>query len=388
VGSYDVIVVGGGIIGLSIAYHLALRRVGRVALLERSHLGAGSTGLSVASIEPLGRFPALAAIHARSITTFKNFSAEIGGECGFVALPLAMFVTEADLPTMREITAYAQAAGSDARLLSPGEFHALYPDSNLDGVAAVYYSQDAGHADPVLTLNSYADAARNLGVVIRQNTPVLSVRVDGGHVVGVETTGGLVSASVVVLAAGLWIEALLKPLGLSASLHLHRHFVVCIEAPTAAPHLSIIDSPLEYYARPEKSGNLYLLGGAGYFPACANPDERAPGVTTELCYAYLEKFARRFPVMEEARLRVSTGYTGIADMTPDTQPLLGALPLEGLYLAAGMSGIGFKMSPGIGQAMAGLIAGDDEASQLLYPLRPTRFTDGQPLSAASTVVIP
>ena len=383
----DIIIVGGGIIGVAIAYYLAQRQFGRILVLERLHIGAGSTGLSVASIEPLGRFPCLAAIHQRSIATFQNFSAEVSGECGFVPLPLAMFISEKEVPTLREIADYAGAAGSDAHLLAPDEFLARNPDTNMEGVAAVYYSEDAGHADPILTLTSYAEAARHKGVVIQQNTPVLGVRSPNGHIVGVDTPDGLISAPIVVLAAGLWIEPLLKPLGLTAAIDLHRHFVVGIEPPLHAPRLSIIDTVLDFYSRPEKSGQVYLLGGPGEFAPCRDPDEHAPSVSMDLSFKYMERLVERFPIMEQSRLRANSGYTGIADMTPDRQPLLGPLPVEGLYLAAGMSGIGFKMAPGIGQAMAGLIAGESAAQRLLQPLRPTRIAEGQLLASPYTTMI-
>ncbi|MGQ9910271.1 MAG: NAD(P)/FAD-dependent oxidoreductase [Candidatus Flexifilum sp.] len=376
----DVLIVGGGIIGAAIAYSLTQRQFGRVMLVDRGHFGMGTTGSSVASIEPLTTNPAVAALQAESIATFKDFEARIGGECGFNRLPVALFVSEHERPAVARAVECARRAGSDAAELTPEAFAALYPCIDVTGVGTVFYSQDGGFADPMLTLHSFLDGARRAGAILRQHTPVVGICVAGGRVIGVETPDGPLYAPIVVLAPGLWVEALLRPLGLTASIYLHRHFVFSIQAPPDAPRLSMLDTPLEFYARPEQSGDLFLVGGAGIFPPCQDPDEAGPGVPLEQMYTYLERLVTRLPLMETAGLRASTAYTGVADMTPDQQPLLGELPIAGLYLAAGMSGIGFKMSPGIGHYMAALIAGDEDVRRLLHPLRPTRFSEGAALT--------
>ncbi|MEO8391743.1 MAG: FAD-dependent oxidoreductase [Chloroflexota bacterium] len=379
----DVIIVGGGIIGIAIANALAQRRYGRILVLERTYLGAGQTGASVASIEPLTVFPSMAALQRRSISVFKDFSQTIGGDCGFVQLPLAMFVPEAEVPALRDALKAGQAAGSPVEELTPQAFLEKEPGTNLDQIASVYYSTDAGFADPVLTLNAFADAARRNGVTIQQNTPVLSVKVEHDRVVGVETSEGIFSAPEVVLACGLWVDPLLSPLGLLSHLSFVRHYVVSLEMPPDAPHHSVLDASFNFYFRPEKSGGLCLIGTdlrhqEDHFEDLHNPALEPPRVTQALALAVWERVVRRFPAMEAARLR--KGYTAIADMSPDSQPLLGKLPLEGLFLAAGLSGIGFKIAPAVGESMAGLIAGSVAAEALLKPLRPMRVQEQQLLS--------
>jgi sarcosine oxidase, subunit beta len=376
----DVIIVGGGIIGVATAYYLAQRQFGRILVLERSHIGAGSTGSSVASIEPLAVFPGTAALQRRSIDVFKNFDQLVGGNCGFVQLPLAMFVGEKEVAAIHDAIKTGRAAGSPVEELTPGDFLAREPGTALEGIASVYYTPDAGFADPILTLNAFAEAARGQGVRIQQNTDVLKVQVEQDRVVGVDTAEGLISAPKVVLATGLWVEPLLNKMGLTSHVSFLRHYVVTLEMPPGALRHSILDSVFDFYMRPEKNPGWCLMGTSlnntrNGFEDVHNPAVEPPGVTQAMSFAVWERVVKRFPVMEAARLR--KGYTGIADMTPDQQPLLGKLPVEGLFLAAGMSGIGFKMSPGIGQAMAGLIAGDGEAEALLHPLRPTRIQEQQ-----------
>jgi sarcosine oxidase subunit beta len=376
----DVIIVGGGIVGMATAYYLAQRQHGRILVLERSFLGAGSTGSSVASIEPLAMFPSLATLQKNSIDIFKHFEEIIGGDCGFVPLNLAMFVREKEQPAMRQALKAGCAAGSKIEEMTPEAFSAHEPGMILDDIASVYYSPDAGFADPVLTLTAYADAARRLGVTIRQNTPVLGLQIEGGQIKGVETPAGIFSAPQVLLATGLWVDPLLNAIGLQSHVSFLRHYVVTLEMPPNAPHHSFLDSVFDFYMRPEKSGNLCLIGTALDNPADHFADIHdatldPPGVTQEMAFNVWERVVKRFPMMEAAGLR--KGYTGIADMTPDRQPLLGKLPIDGLYLAAGMSGIGFKMSPGVGQAMAGLLVGDAAATALLAPLRPSRVEENQ-----------
>lgn len=376
----DIIIVGGGIIGIATAYYLAQRQAGRILVLERSFLGMGSTGSSVASIEPLALFPSLAALQKNSIEVFQHFEEHIGGDCGFVPLNLAMFVREKELLAMRQALKAGCDAGSRIEEMTPQAFLAHEPDMVLDDIASVYYSPDAGFADPMLTLTAFADAARRLGVTIRQNTPVVGLEVESGRVVGVQTPTGTFAAPQVLLAAGLWVDPLLNSLGIQSHVSFLRHYVVALAAPPNAPKHSFLDGVFDFYMRPEKSGNLCLIGTAldstaDTFADIHNPALDAPSVTQEMCFTVWERVVRRFPMMEAAGLR--KGYTGIADMTPDRQPLLGKLPIEGLYLAAGMSGIGFKISPGVGQAMAGLLVGDAAATALLAPLRPSRVEENQ-----------
>ncbi len=382
----DVVIVGGGIIGVAIAHYLAERRFGRICVLERSYVGAGSTGQSVASIEPLSLFSSTAILQRRSYEVFLNFRERFGGDGGFARLPLAFFVDQAQLPALQNAVKIAQDAGSTASILSPDEFRAEIPDVQLDDVAGVYCSPDAGFADPVLTLNGITERARAAGVVIRQSTAVDSLEVQAGRIIGVRTAQGVIAAPVVVLATGLWVEALLQPLDIRLPVRFLRHYVVNLGTPAGALRHSIIDGVLDFYIRPEQAPDSCLMGmalhnAADTFADVHDLSKAPPGVSQEMGFQVWEKVVTRFPFLEQAHLK--RGYTGVADMTPDNQPLLGPLPISGLFVAAGMSGIGFKMAPGIGQLMADLIAGEAEAARILYPLRPTRADEGSLLVPAN-----
>ncbi len=377
----DIVVVGGGIVGIAIAYYLAQRKLGRITLLERSTLGSGMTGRSVASMETLSLFPSMAALQQRSIEVYQHFPQVVGGDCGFVPLPMALLVGVAQMAGMRFALSMAREAGANVSELTPEAFAAEEPGTCLDDVSGVYYSTDAGYADPWLAVSSFADAARSLGVTIRQNTPALGLHLDHGHIAGVDIPGERIPTSTVVLAPGNWFQPLLSQIGLSLPIRLRRHFVAFLDAPDNRPRHSILDAPFAFYSRPEKTGRQYLFGatslGSG-FADVHDPDASEPPNLRNIIMPTWERLIHRFPVMADAGFR--NGYTGIADLTPDGQPLLGALPVDGLFIAAGVLN-GFKIAPAIGQAIAGLIAGDAEATEWIAPLRPSRFDEGQPLKA-------
>ncbi len=385
--SSDIVVVGGGIVGTAIAYALAQRRAGRITLLERSTLGSGMTGRSVASMETLSLFPSVTALQQRSIEVYQHFSELVGGECGFVPLPMALLVGEEQLAGMRCALALAQQAGSKISEMTPEAFAAEEPGTWLDDVSSVYYSIDAGYADPWLALSSFANAARSLGVTIRQNTPALAIHLDHGRVAGVDVPGERLLASTVVLAPGNWFQPLLSQLGLEIPIRLLRHFVAFLDMPDNPLRHSILDALSGFYSRPEKTGRQYLFGatslGSG-FADVLDPDAGDPPNLQEIMLPTWERVVQRFPALAEAGLR--SAYTGIADLTPDGQPLLGALPVEGLFIAAGVLN-GFKTAPAIGQALAGLIAGDVQAAEWIAPLRPGRFDEGQPMKAPESFTL-
>jgi sarcosine oxidase subunit beta len=193
-----------------------------------------------------------------------------------------------------------------------------------------------------------------------------------------------VTAPVVVSAAGPWSGHLLKAFGLSdLGLYACEHPVIPMQrsADFGPAHLSILDLPQQIYARPE-TGNLTLAGSMdpaiGYDPI--EPENFRGQVTSEYTLWVAERLAQRYPALEAGEL--CQGWSGLMTISLDWQPVLGALPeISGLYCATGFSGQGFKISPAVGDLMAGLIAGEAEAAKLLAPFRPTRFAEGQPLTA-------
>jgi glycine/D-amino acid oxidase-like deaminating enzyme len=386
----DVVIIGGGVIGAGIAYFLAQRKLGRIILLEREVLGSGSTGRSVASIDLFSFQPAAIKLQAHAYEIFSHFEEITGGECGLATTGFAVLGGPGHTAALPQAVAVAQAAGIDVQSLTPEEFAILEPAASIEGLASICYVPAGGYGDPILTTNAFASAARRSGVVIQQGRPVTGLLHQGGRVTGVETTSGPIAASVVVCAAGPWSRRLFQTFGLdNLGLYAVQHAVIMMQRPEnfGPAHLSILDLPNNIYARPE-TGGLTLAGSidpvVGYDPV--EPEDDLGVVTSDYTLWTVERLVQRYPVLEAGRLR--QGWSGLMTISPDWQPVLGPLSeLSGLYCATGFSGQGFKISPAVGDLMAGLIAGEAQAAQLLAPFRPARFAEGQPLAISDFAVI-
>jgi sarcosine oxidase subunit beta len=383
----DAIIIGGGVIGVSLAYYLAQRQFGRITVLERETLGSGSTGRSVASIDLYSAQAAAIELQVRAYQIFAHFEELLGSDCGLVTTGLAVLAGAEHAAALQRSVRVTQAAGVNIQLLTPEGFAALEPAATIDGLAAIGYIPAAGYADPMLTTNAFAIAARRSNVIIQQGRPVIGLNSHIGRIAGVETASGSIAAPVVVLAAGPWNGPLLKKFGYNdLGLQACLHPVVSLHQPAAfgSPGLSLLDYPNGIYARPE-SGGLTLAGSleatVGYDPV--DPDATYGAVTPDYSFWTAERLVQRYPAMETSELR--GGWAGLVTTSPDWQPLLGAVPeVPGLYIAAGFSAQGFKISPAVGDLLAGLIAGEAEAARRLAPFRPTRFAEGQPFPLNET----
>ncbi|MCB9003336.1 MAG: FAD-binding oxidoreductase [Ardenticatenaceae bacterium] len=371
----NILIIGGGVIGVSIAYHLAQRRVGRVVLLERDSLASGSTGRSVASIDGLTLRPQAAGLFADGARFFAHCDERLGAPCGFVPTGAVVLAGDGQKGDLETAVSHTQAAGLPSQLLSPDELAVLDPRMVLDGVAAASFTPGAGYADPALTTQAFAGAARRLGVEIRQGTKVVRLLRDGEKVVGVETAVSTLHAPIVIIAAGSWSGNLLRTARLDLPLQPVRHPVVCLRRPPefGTPHHSLLDLTGGIYARPE-TGDLTLLGSVdanvGYDPIQAN--DTGGYVHESYILWALTQLTQRYPSLETSQLL--PGWTGVMTITPNWQPIIGGWPdAPGLFCAVGFSGQGFQISPAVGKLLAELVTGSRDAASQLAPFAPTRF---------------
>ncbi|MBT7073386.1 MAG: FAD-binding oxidoreductase [Anaerolineae bacterium] len=381
--SVDILIIGGGVMGTSIAYHLAQRQLGKILLLEKDSLASGSTGHSVASIDLLTFRPPATELYARSFKFFQNFKETLGEGCGFTQTGSLIIAGKEEKIALRDAVERGQRTGLKVELLNSfAEFNALEPSATSEKIAAVSYAPQAGYADPVLTTQAFAKAAQQMGVDIQSGRKVIGLRNKGGRITGVETERGFIPASVIIIAAGPWSGRLLTPLGIKIGFQTVRHPVACLRRPDdfGTAHYSILDLVNGIYARPD-NGSLSLFGSidtnVGYDPV--DPDDNHGGVPNEYTLWAAERLVRRYPKLETSALR--KGWSGILTISPDWQPVIGAVEdFSSLYCATGFSGQGFQISPAVGDLLAGQIAGEYEAIQLLTPFRPSRFVDGQRIS--------
>lgn len=373
-GAPEVVVVGGGVVGAATTFQLA-RLGARVTLLERDTLASGASGRSGALVRT--HYPdAPEAILARAaLDWFANWQDRVGGDCGFVRTGFLQLVTATDHDLLRRNTATLREVGVDTTIVDAHEIRSVQPGIAVADDTIAAYEPNSGYADPVATTESLAAAARRLGADIRLGTAVRQLRRDGDRVVGVETDHECVYADRVVLANGAWSVPLLDDLGVELPIRSIRGQAAIVERPEAfrgrAGHLAIIDRRSGIYLRPEGTDETLVgLSGMSEAEALATPDEVTP--STELGERAVERITQALPAFADSKLlRVQAGPL---DITPDHCALLGAAPgVDGVVLAVGMSGSGFKKAPAVGACIAELIVSGASATAPIAAFDPARF---------------
>lgn len=379
----DIVVVGGGCTGTSIAWQLARRKAGKIILIDKLGVAGGATARSSGYVRMhyVHEGPTRMAFHALSV--FQNFKERVGSDAGFRNSGCMVLVSERDLEAVQANVAMHRAIGVNARVINRDEIKEIVPQLDLEGVGAAAWEPDSGFADPVMTTNGYADAARELGVEIRIGPVITSIGTSGGGVTRIETSAGPIEAGTVLVAAGFRTRELILPFGLDLEMTPVRHAEALIERTPdfGKVHPIVMDHVNGGSYRPDR-GDLTLMGPPLGSDEPIDPDVEADkGPSAAIDAQMVEQFIRRFPSQENAVMRRS--YTGIFDCTPDMQPYLGAVPgVKGLFVACGFSGHGFKLSPAIGEAMADCVIGVKSPIVDLNLFRPTRLVEGDPVVPA------
>ena len=375
----DVVIIGGGIMGASIAYHLACHGDVSVTLLERQGLGNGTTGRSGAIVRQHYSNDFTIRMARDSLRVFEHFDEQVGGSCGFVKTGMLVLADTANAEAIRANVQLQQAEGVKTRMLPPQEITEVAPEYSGEGVAAACYEEDAGVADPMATTQCFARRASDLGAQIREGVEVTGLLTSGERINGVITSEGTLSAGTVIVAANVWSRALVEPLGIQLPVTATRHPMVALRGPSDAStrlemHAVCLDMARAIYLRPELGG-VTLVGSTENVFTPSNPDAYAQGLSEEEIAFFRTHAGIPLPALKRAVPR--GGWAGIYDDTPDFHPILDALPgYEGLYCAVGFSGHGFKLSPLVGRWMAELaLTGQKHADMQMLSF--TRFANGQ-----------
>ena len=375
--STDVIVVGGGINGASIAFNLAKEGL-KVALIEKDFIAAGPTGRSSAIVRQHYSNEVTARMALRSLRIFQNFDDAVGGDPDYHQAGFLLAARPEDVEQLKANVALQQAVGINTRVVSPQEVKELEPHVSIEGIAAAAYEPESGYADPAAATTAYAQRAKKLGTSLHLGTRVGSIRVEEGRVTGVETDKGAFQAGAVVVAAGPWTPLITETIGIQLPIRASRHQVATYKRPDEFDRLMVYAGFAdEVYIRPE-TGQLMLVGSIEPEEAedeIANPDSFNERVDFDIVADFSERVAHRYPVME--RGTSAGGWASLYDITPDWHPIMGALPgVEGLYCAAGTSGHGFKLGPAVGEMMADLIVNGEKDEADISMFRFERFVKG------------
>jgi sarcosine oxidase subunit beta len=379
----DVVIVGGGVVGASAAYHLALAGAGRVLLLEREdRLATGSTGACAGGFRTQFTSEVNIRLSLASVPMITGFTAEHG-----LPLDLAqhgyLFLVR-DEAQWRDFVAaneLQRSLGVEAFLLSAEEASELAPGIATEGIVGAAYGPHDGIADPSGLTEGYATLARRAGAQIQLEVEVSSVRVAFGRAIGVEAGARAIDAPVVVNAAGPWAGVLARTAGVELPLEpIPRHVLVTGPFPGRPDRRTlVIDAATSFYFHREGGGVLMGMGDPNERPSFeTRPDERF--VAEEL----LPTAVRVFPALEAAA--IEHAWVGLYEMTPDRHPILGEAPgVAGLYLANGFSGHGFQHAPVVGKLLAELIVEGEAATVDVSSLGLERFASGR-LAAEGHVV--
>ena len=376
--SVDVVVVGGGVVGTSVAFHLASHRAGRVVLCERRFLAAGATGKSGALVRMHYANEPEARLAAASLPYFQHWSDIVGaGSAGFVNTGMLRFVTAANETKLRANVAMLRRVGVNTAAIGPDDVRALVPSWRTDDIVAAAYEPDSGMADPVGTTHGFAARAAALGAEVRLGTEVRALRVERGRVEGVETSGGFIAAPAVVVAGGAWALPLLQKVGAADGLTTVRVQVTIFRRPLEheAPHPICIDGANDLWMRPEGPGFLSTLVGISTRQDLPDPDTLDEGVDEEYVVRAKERLVRRMPAIAGAPMR--GGWAGAITITPDGKQIIDRHPeIEGLWICTGDNGSGFKTAPALGAALAEWMTDGAPRTVPLRPFRATRFEEG------------
>jgi sarcosine oxidase subunit beta len=369
----SVVVVGGGVVGCSIAYHLARRGQRDVLVLEQEAVGSGTTSKAAGGIR--SQFPTETEVRfsLEAIGVFERFQEEFGVDIGYRRIGYLFLVSDpADLAGFRERMALQRRLGVDVREITPADAKAIVPALRVDDLIAAVWGPTDGMAGPAEVTAGFARRARELGARIVEGVEVTAITVERGRAQGVKTSAGSVSAPVVINAAGPAAARVGRLAGVTVPVQPRRRHIFYTEPfpEIPGPVPLTTDRASGFYFRKEMEQLLLSPGDVEDIGEDFTvPVDRARIDET------VEKALHRVPIVEKAR--IAGGWAGLRPLTPDDHAIIGWAPgLEGFFLAVGFGGHGFQHSPATGRHVAEwLLHGRSSLDLSLFD--PGRFAAGR-----------
>ena len=373
----EVVIIGGGIVGSSIAYHLIAAGCKDVLVIEReSAQGKGSTGKSMGGVRAQFSTPINIQMSLYSIPFYASFDVRLGHPAGYRPQGYLFCATNDEhLAYLRTNFEKQVAMGlKDVRLVNAGEIRKLFPQLRSDDIVGGSFCPTDGFVDPYSAMIGFMSWASDHGAKLWKNATVSAIQCDSRGIASVETTKGSVATRTVVNAAGPWAVEVARMVGIDLPVKPLRRMLVPTEPFDEFPHSApmIIDMSNGFHFRPE---------GLGFLLAWNDPEE-TPGYKTDFDPGFIEKIltraADRVPVFENLAVNPKRAWAGLYEMTPDHHPILGVVPeVPGFYLANGFSGHGVMHAPATGKILSDLILTGkcDLVDMLLLGL--SRFAEGR-----------
>ena len=355
-----VVVVGGGVIGTSVAYHLALMGWKDIVLLERDRLTSGTTWHAAGLMVTFGSTSETSTeMRKYSRALYGRLEAETGQSTGFAPIGFIEVASDKDrLEEYRRISAFNRYCGVDVQELSPGEVKDLFPLAKVDDIEAGFYVKEDGRVNPVDVTMALAKGARVRGVKIIEGVPASGVLHDRGHVTGVRTSLGDIKTDTVVNCAGMWAREFGALAGVTIANQAAEHYYLITEPIRNLPrNMPVLEDPGAYGYYREEGGGLMV----GLFePVCA--PWKVEGIPSDFSFGelppdwermtpFLERAMSRVPITAEVGMKKL--FCGPESFTPDLRPIVGEAPeLKGYFVAAGLNSIGVLTGGGLGRVLA------------------------------------
>lgn len=346
-----IVVIGGGVMGASTAYHLAKRGAKDVLLLEKEDFfGQGATGRCAGGVRYQFATEVNIRLSLASLPMLENLEAETGQPADYRQCGYLIFTTrQDDVAVFRRNIELQHTLGVMTEWLDGDEVRRRLPMMHLDDVIGATFHAKDGLADPNSVVMAYVHAAKRLGVGMFTGTPVTGIQVKKGRIAGVQTTAGSLATPIVVNAAGPWAGLIAEMAGVHVPITpLRRQMLTTTPLPEIPRDFPfVIDFPQSLYFHRE---------GEGLLTGMSNPHEK-PGfdqtVDPDWELVALEAAIARLPLLEKAGL--ASHWAGLYEVTPDAHPILGRTPVEGFYLVGGFSGHGFMHGPVAGLLMSEIV---------------------------------
>ena len=377
----DVVIIGGGVVGTSIAYNLAKNGVTDVVVVERDTLSCGSTGRCAGGVRQQWSEPSNVRLARASIDIFKRFREEMGRDIGLVEGGYLLCAhTDEEAERFKETVAMQREVGADVRIVTPEEMRDITPYLNADGMILGAYCPDDCHGDPFQTTQGYAENAKRLGVDIELHTEVTAIKKKGRRATAVVTNRGEIECNWVVNAAGGYSAEVGAMAGVDIPTKSYRHQIAVTEPIRRIQEPLIVDFCV----------NIYFCQTAhGSFLAGYGDDTEKPGHNVRSTWQFLQEISRRLTALVPALRDISVvrQWAGLYNMSPDAQPILGKVSdeVENFICAVGFSGHGFMLAPITGVLIAELITYGETRTLPIDGLSIKRFEGGVRSAEANVV---
>jgi sarcosine oxidase subunit beta len=379
----DAVVIGGGIIGASVAHFLTKLAYGRVLLVEKSEICGGSTRYSAAHVRQHYSNEVAIRLAVRGAAKFANAEEELGGPAGFVQHGYLVIAPPEQEQAIRDVVPVQQRFGVETEILTPEEVSHRWPEIDVEGIALACFERTSGYADPVRTVRALVRSAQRDGLEVLEGCEATDITTAGGRVTAVVTGRDTIATGVVVNAAGPWGDRIGRMVGIDYPIRFSREHEAVFVAPVGFGELPVLsDAAQQLYARRYGEGKVLVGEGWPKQAEPADPESYDDGTDEAHLARMVPRLVRRVPSLAATigsdgyGGAYVKGYSGVYDITEDWYPIVGEEEVGGYYSAFGGSGHCFKLGPAIGEALASVIAGEEPEIDI-SSLSGRRFEEGR-----------